>query len=389
LFGGTFINRFGSFVAVFIVLYLRKLGYSAGDIGLTVAAAGAGSMGATLVGGQVADRLGRKNAIALSMFLSATFAVALYEVRTLGLIILFAALFGLASEMYRPASSALIADCVPEANRVAAFAAYRLAINAGFAMGPAVAGLLAESSFAYVFYGEALTSAAYGLIALFWLPEGTRVRRHEEGRGEFIRTLSRDRVFAVFWLATLAIHLVYFQSLSTLPLAVKEAGLSSAAYGTLMSLNGLVIILLEMPVVSITQRHPAPWMMGLGALLTGLGFSLTALAFNYPLFALTVFIWSLGEIVHGPVSAAYVTTLSPERLRGRYQGAWGLSFGVAMVLAPVIGTRLFEVSPALPWIACAGLGAAGALLFAFGPRRTVKPPPAQPPMVEAAGAPES
>src|SRR5215211_7744716 len=119
---GSFVNRFGSFVAVFLVLYLRSEGYSIATAGLVVSFYGVGNVAAAGIGGWVADRLGRKNAIALSMFSSAATLMLLSQARWLPLIVVLAALAGLTGEMYRPASAALLTDLTPAGDRIPAFA---------------------------------------------------------------------------------------------------------------------------------------------------------------------------------------------------------------------------------------------------------------------------
>ena len=360
---GTFVNRFGSFVAVFLVLYLRDRGYSIAEAGLVVSFYGVGNVIAAGVGGWTADRFGRRNALALSMFSSAATLLLLSQATPLPLIIVLTTLAGLTGEMYRPAAAALLTDLTPAGERIPAFALNRLAINLGFAAGPAVAGLLAERSFFLLFLGDALTSAAFGVIALTTLPEGVRVRRGEERRGEAVRTMLRNRAFLFFLMSSVLGAFVYFQSQTTFPLHVRASGLSDADYGLLISLNGLAIVLFELPLVAITQRFPYRPVLTLGSLLVGLGFALNAFANDLPELALTVLIWTLGEIIYAPVASAYVADIAPEHLRGRYQGAWGLTWGVAYVFAPALGAAIFAWSSDGLWLICGLLGVAAALLL--------------------------
>jgi MFS family permease len=360
---GTFVNRFGTFVAVFLVLYLRDRGYSIAESGLVVSFYGAGNVVAAVAGGWTADRFGRRNSLALSMFGSAGTMLVLSQAGSLPLIIVLTFLAGLFGEMYRPATAALLTDLTPPGERMPAFALNRLAINAGFAAGPAVAGLLAQHSFLLLFIGDALTSAAFGVLALVALPEGVRVRREDERRGEAIRTMVHDRLFLLFLASSLLGAFVYFQQLATLPLHVTASGLSEADFGLLISLNGLAIVLLELPLVSITQRYPYRPVLALGSLLVGLGFALTAFANDLPELAFTVLIWTIGEIVYAPVASAYVADLAPEHLRGRYQGAWGLMWGFAFVLAPILGAVIYEWNPDGLWLTCGLLGLLSALLL--------------------------
>ena len=360
---GSFVNRFGSFVAVFLVLYLREKGYSIPESGFVVSLYGAGNVLAAAVGGLFADRLGRRNAIAISMFSSAATLLVLSQADEIVPIAALTFLAGLTGELYRPASSALLADLVPAGQRLPAFALNRLAINLGFAAGPATAGLLAERSFTYLFVGDALTSLFFGALALAALPEGVRTRRGEERRGEGLRTIARDRVFLLFLLSSILGAFVYFQANATFPLHVKQSGLTDADYGLLISLNGLAIVVLELPFTSITQRYRAIPTLAVGSVLVGLGFALNAWAESLAALAFTVLIWTIGEIVYAPVASAYVADIAPTHLRGRYQGAWGLTWGLAFMLGPGLGAAMFAWNGDAFWLFCGLLGVLAALLL--------------------------
>jgi MFS family permease len=378
LFAGSFVNRFGSFVTVFLVLYLVDSGFSVAQAGLAASGYGVGSLVSAAVGGYLADRLGRRTTIAASMFGAAAAALLLSQARAIGAIIPLTALFGLLSELYRPAASALLADVVPEGRRLPAFAGYRLAINAGYAFGPAVAGYLATRSFFFLFLGEAVTSAVLGVVALTALPEGVRSWRSEERRGESLRSITADRRFLLFLLATVLAAFVYMQSGATLPLHVRDSGLGTTTYGWLISLNGLLIVALEFPLIGITRRFAAPPIVAAGVFLTGIGFALTGMAHTAVLLAFTVVIWTFGEMVAAPVGNAYVADLAPAHLRGRYQGAFNLTFAIGFVMAPALGTRLYDWSPGGLWLACGLLSVVSAAMILGSPRLRARPELAKP-----------
>ncbi|HEX2137188.1 MAG TPA: MFS transporter, partial [Microvirga sp.] len=370
---GSFVNRFGSFVITFLLLYMREQGYGIGEAGLALGAYGVGSL-ASSIGGPLADRLGRNHAIAISMFSSAATMLGLSQARNIVLIAILTGLAGMTSEMYRPASSALITDLVPEERRVTAFAAYRLAINAGFAFGPAVAGLLAQRSFIYLFVGDAVTSIVLGIVALTALPPGHRSPAREEARPPALSVIARDRAFLTIIVATLLSAFVYFQGTSTFALAVVDEGFSKAAYGALISLNGVLIVLGELPLTALTQRLPARAMIALGMMLIGIGFGAVTFAHSFFALAATVVVWTLGEMVAAPIEAAYVSRLAPQDMRGRYHAVWGLSFSTALIFGPSLGARVYGQSPATLWALCAALSAlAAAIVLVFGRDRSVVP----------------
>ena len=374
LVGGSFINRFASFAAVFLVLYLTRRGFSVAAAGAAVALYGAGEMTAAVAGGVLADRIGRRNTIALSMFSNAVALVVLSQLEAYPAIVVTAFFAGLAAELYRPAAAALVADVVPEGQRVTAFAVLRLAINLAFAAGGAVAGFLADRSFLWLFLTDAATSVVFGAVALLALPDGNRIRRADDAGGG-VRAIVADRGFLLFLGAAVLVAFVYFQSYATLPLHVtREAGLDESDFGLLLALNGLIIVLLELPISSVTMRLPARRMMAVGFVFTGIGFGLTSIAYSMPLLAMTVAIWTVGEMISAPVGYAYVADIAPEHMRGRYQGAFGLAWGTGSVTGPAIGGLLFAMDPATLWLACGALSLCASVLVLAG--REALPAPA-------------
>ena len=369
LFAGTFINRFGTFVMPFLILYFTRKGYSEVRSGLAVGAYGAGHLVASILGGHLADRFGRRNTIALSMFSVAASMMMLSQADSYPAIVSLTFLTGLTGELYRPASSALLADLVLPHQRVAAYSMYRLAINLGFAAGPATAGFLADRSFFLLFAGDAITSALFGLVALFFLPHGFKPESKPIGATSSISIILRDRAFALFLIATLCITLVDFQTASTFALHVRDLGFSNSTYGLLLSLNGMLIVVFELAITAWTQRLPPRPVIAAGYLLLGIGIALTGVAHSVWALAITVVIWTLGEMVSSPVASAYVAGLAPEELRGRYMGAWGLMWSLGLTLGPSLGTIVYGKYPPLVWIGCAVLGTASAIFVLRDPKQ--------------------
>jgi MFS family permease len=371
---GHFVNWFASFAIVFLVLYLTKRGYSFVAAGTAVAAYGVGEMITGGLAGHLADRIGRRNTMALSMFASAAATLGLYFVHSYAAILAVAFLAGAATEGWRPASRALMADVVPEGQRVTAFALVRLAGNLGIAGGSAVAGFLADQSFFWVFVTDAATSAAFGLLVLAALPHGRVTHRAEDREQGGYRVILADRAFLMFLVSSAVISFVYFQGQSaSLPLhVVRVSNLAPSAFGLLLALNGLLVVLLELPISSITMHRSPKKMIALGFLLVGLGFGLTATARTLPTLLLTVAVWTLGEMIAAPVGYAYVADIAPEHLRGRYQGIYGFFWGTGSVTGPAIGAWLLAQSVTGFWLLCGVLGLVASLLVLAG--RSARPP---------------
>ena len=369
LFLGVFLNKFGSFVVPFLTLYLTRQGYSMADAGIAIGAYGAGHFLASGLGGHLADTIGRRKTIVLSMFSAAITMLLLSQARSLPAIILLTAFAGLAGELYRPASSALLADLVPAGQRITAFSAYRMAFNAGWAFGPATAGFLAERGYLWLFVGDAITSVLFGMVAFFALPRGVRSQQAESKWSDALQVLRYDRKFHQVLAASFAIALVFFQISSTYGLFVTQLGFSAAAYGAIISLNGVLVVFCELPLSTITRRFPARRVIGLGYALVGTGFALNAFAHTVPALVVAMTVVTFGEMLTIPVSVAYVADLAPAHMRGRYMGAFGLTWALGLTVGPSLGMTLFHYGAAALWLSCGALGLLAAAIILAGTLR--------------------
>jgi MFS family permease len=369
LFFGTFLNKFGTFVLPFLAIYMTGLGYSASQAGLAIAAYGIGTLGACLLGGYLADTLGRRKTIVLSMFSVAFAMLCLSQARSLPMIVLFSCIAGLTGELYRPASNALLADLVPAGQRVTAYAAYRMSFNAGWAFGPATAGLLAKKSFLWLFVGDAATSVLYGIVAWLALPAGLRGIRATNTVVETLKMLQTDKRFRQVVYAALVVGLVFVQAFSTMSLEITHSGFSPSTYGLVISLNGVLVVFCELPLTTITKRFRARRVMAIGFALIGAGFASNLLVRTLPLLLLTTALFTFGEMISMPVCGAYVADLAPADKRGLYMGTYGMVWALAFVCGPSLGMLLFSANHLVLWAVCGVMGLLAAAIISAEPGR--------------------
>jgi MFS family permease len=153
---------------------------------------------------------------------------------------------------------------------------------------------------------------------------------------------------------------------STLGLEVKRHGHSETVFGWILALNGILIVVLELPLNVWARRFPTPSLMAFGFVLCGVGFGMNGLGGSVGLYLLAMTVFTLGEMLSLPVGAAYVAELAPAELRGRYLGANGLTWALALIVGPTAGTSLFEWNPDSLWLATALCGALAAGIIAGG-----------------------
>lgn len=345
----TLVNRVGTMALVFLVLYLTKQGWRAHDAGLLMSWYGVGSVIASPIAGRLSDRIAPKYIMLASLFTAGVLMILFPTAHSTVAIVVLTMLWSLSGEAYRPASFALVGDSVAPEKRKVAFSVNRLAVNLGASIGPAIGGLLATVSMAAIFWVDGVTSILAGIVLAIMLrgrarrraghaPDGSSTPHPHAGRSVFA-----DRRFLYFLAATLPASIVFFQALSTLPLdLVRGQGMSERAYGALLAINGLLIVLIEVPLSAATARWRHGRALALGAFLACTGMGLTAFAHNFVTALGTLVVWTFGEMILFPAGSHYVTdTTAPER-RGEALGAYTGSFGLAFLLAPLLGTAVLD-----------------------------------------------
>jgi MFS family permease len=363
---GALVNKLGAFIAPFLAIYLTSVrGMSLATAGIVVALYGAGTLGSSLVGGALSDRIGRKRTLVGATVLGAAAMLHMGVARSPVHIAIAAALLGLFGNMYRPALHTATADLVPPERRARAYGYLHWAANLGFAFATIIGGLVAGASYTLLFVIDAATTLALGALVLAYVPE-TRpapLGDADASRPDLL-TPYRDGVFAAFISLALVVTTVFLQYNVTLPLHMTRSGMSPREYGLLIATNGIVIVLAQPFVIRIVERTRPMLSMALGAICVGVGFGMTALVTTPAGYAASIVVWTLGEMAIAPISSTVVSMLAPRDLRGSYQGAMGVAFGGAELFAPIVGTTLLGATGSTGlWSLCFVTGVSTAIGF--------------------------
>ncbi len=359
------VSSLGGFVVPFLAIWLTaERGHSATTAGVVGTVFGLGSVVGAIVGGVSADRWGRRPTVLAAQVIAAAGVLVMGLAPELPVILAMAFVVGLGTNATRPARTAMMADLVPAIDRVRAFSLNYWAINLGFAFATVVAGVLAGVSYQLLFFGNAIALLLCAAVVFLRVPEtrpavsATPAVVKESGG---LLDVLRDRVFMVFVGLTFLIALIFMQHATAMPLAMSDSGLSAAAFGSVIAINGLLIVLLQLPLGRIAEQFPRSRVLAVAAVLVGVGFALNNVANSAVAYALVVCIWTVGEVLNAPTSMAVVADLSPAGMRGRYQGVYSVAWSGAAFVAPLGGGWLYDHSPVLLWGACAVLGLGTAL----------------------------
>jgi len=370
---GTFINRFGTFVYPFLTIALSRRGVALWEIGIILAGYSVGGLVAMLAGGWFADRFGRRRTIVFGTAFQAVAVMALYFAEAPMVLVLLTTASGFFGGFYHPAANALVADLVPAERRLTAYATLRQAANGGFAFGVAAGGILVNLSPFWLFAGDALTTALFGIIALLALPEGHRVSGGEARWSEAIGRIRRDGAFWALFAAQFAASFVFAQFATSYALDVARRGVSLAVagwvltpeqvYGLLLGLNGVLIMTLELPLTRVSNVFRPRRVMAFGYVLIGLGFAANLADFGVGFLAVGMAIFTFGEMLVIPMVNVWISHLAPGNMRGRYIGTLGMAWALGNIAGQNLGLKIFAFSPEALWLSCAAAGFAAAAMI--------------------------
>jgi predicted MFS family arabinose efflux permease len=359
------VNRAGTMVLPFLSLYLtRELGFTPVRAGYVLGAFGFGSIVGSWLGGWLSDRVGPVRVQIGSLVGAGIGFVAIAGVRdpwVLGALVFATSAVG---DAFRPASMTALVEHAPAEVHTRALALLRLAVNLGMAIGPAVGGWMASRNYTWVFLGDAATCWLAAMVLVWWRGRLAPVRTDARVGGPASgRSPWTDGPFLALLALVLLFGTMFLQVFATLPLYLKERyGLPENLIGAMFSLNALLIVALEMPLVRVLEGRRRLVVAAAGSLLVGTGFALMPLGAGVGFAALTVAVWTFGEMLVLPFTNSAVAQRADPRSRGSYMGAYTMAFAVSFILAPVVGTRVYQgLGPETLWY---GVGVAGVVLAA-------------------------
>lgn len=342
------INRSGTMVLPFMTLYCNHRGYSEVQGGMAVACYGVGSLAGAFLGGKLSDRFGFYYLQFFSLFFGGIMFIILGYMNSFPSICLVVFLSSTVNEAFRPANSSAIAYYSSPQNRTQSFSLNRLAINMGWGVGSALAGILSEISFNLLFWVDGITNIASAIMLLLILPKVTvaqqhQVQHHHEATGGAGSPFA-DKLFIRFVGLTILFAFCFFQLFTTVPLYFKEGlHLSKPVIGIIMAMNGVLIALFEMVVVfQIEGKRPYLRLMMYGTLLMALSFSILNLPLSNTVWVATLamLVVTLAEIAAMPfMNTWYIARTKPAN-RGQYAALYTMAWGVAQVVGSLSGTSI-------------------------------------------------
>ena len=379
----------GRFVTSFLSMYLvSDMHVSAGVAGTIVSMYGFGGIFGCLYGGALSDRFGRPAMIVIGNLGSAAMLVLLAFIGNPWIMAIALLAYGAISSMPTPAVAAYVSDVVPFRKQKRAYSLQTWAANFGFAIGPIIANQLVTISYALMFYAEAVVLVFTTILMIVFFKEvglGKRPRGEvaparasqaaESAAGNAVEHAvkqtgesQRPQRFSVWrsyrracadgalmsmvvlmFLYTLA----YYQIVSGLPISMTQIGLGTDEYSSLLTINGGLLCLLQIPAIGLFQRMSNTRVLVLGMSITAVGYAFQIGANSWVAFAIATVLWTLGELGTFPIAATTVANIAPKDVRGTYQGLYNLVWSLSNAFSPLVGGWILNAfGSRVLWICC-------------------------------------
>jgi MFS family permease len=365
---GSMINRMGSAVLVFLVLYLHNYkGATISFAGIVFASYGVGAFFAGPFSGWLSDKYGAHIVCISSLFFSGALGV-FFPFIPLSLLIPFAIAWGAIGQAYIPSSQVIISHLSGPEQRKLAFSLNRLGQNIGMSVAPLLGSLLFTWHPNAIFYLDGVTSvgAAFFIYKTLW-PHLRKNPIYKDSEQQLIASLKivwKDMRLLNVVLATVFTLFVFFQLLATLSLfMVDSLHLTTTLFGMICLLNTLMVIFIELPLNIKMKDTPFHLALAAAALFMGCGFGIYYFAHGILLLASGAVLWSFGEMILFPTVAAYIFEITPADYRGAYMGVYSVGINIAFIFGPLLGTLWYSHFGRSIWLMCFIVGSFSAWLF--------------------------
>lgn len=370
MFWGLLLSTSGaSMIWPFLLIYINgKLNLPLATVSTLITINAVSSVISTFLAGSFADRFGRKGVMVLSLFADALLFTLMIQANDYLTFAILMALRGFSNPLYRVGADAMLADLVKPEDRPEAYALVRMASNLGIAIGPAVGGFLATTSYDLAFYAAASGMGIYGLLMAVIGRETLQPEQRNNEKPAFgwlggYDVVLKDRAFSPIiglmmfgWVTAVLMWIL-------MPIYAKtNFGVPENLYGWIPTTNALMVVGLQIWVTRRTRHYETRRMMSLGMLFYAIANGLVGLATGFWGFWVAMIIMTIGELIIVPTSNTYVANIAPAHMRGRYMSIYGLTWSFGQMVGPVLGGLLNDnFGPVYIWIGGLAIGLISAL----------------------------
>lgn len=329
---------------------------------------------AQYIGGEISDAIGRRKVMVYSLALRtlqiAAIAFIIYLRAPVWAIFVFHPLGLFVGSFFHPAARSWVADYTHPAGRMKAYGLLRMGSNAGWALGPALGGLLAAGSYSLMFFATAAVFGICMLIVAFYIKDAPGAATGKFVAPSFHGAAStlKNGNFLHFCIFTFTMCAVMSQLVVSSSLYSKNyLGFSEREIGLLFSVNGLMVVGFQYLMTRALDGRRITFGLASGALMYAAGYLLFGFSPSFFYAVAAIVVVTLGELAVSPGLQALGANMAPKAEKGRYLGVQGLFQQIGSSVGIFIGSNAIgRLSPhyqQAPWFIIASIAVISCLGF--------------------------
>jgi MFS family permease len=342
-----FINRSGSMVIFFLAIYLKdELHLDFSQVGTVMACYGIGALVGVYLGGRFTDRFGHRPVMVISLIGGFVLFVLSSFIRDFGLLCIVLFLLSACGDGFRPAGMVAISHYSTPDNYTRSVSLYRLAINLGFSIGPALGGLLAAVNYKWLFWVDGATCLCAAVFVYLYL-KGDEVADDKPIVNQPIKpsiSAWRDKPFLIFLPMVTIYAMAFFQLFSTMSIYYKSReGFSEGQIGTILAINGLLVAAFELVLIYKIERRGSlyQWII-LGALLLAISYLLILFVHGFLWFVFIIVLVSFSEMFVMPFTNTFMNNRCDKSNRGQYASLYVMAWSASHIFIPLLATTIIN-----------------------------------------------
>lgn len=347
----TFINRAGTMILPFLSRYLNEnLKFSLEDVGIILSFFGIGSLVGHYLGGKLTDKIGFYNVMIRSLLTTGFLFIGLQFITTFWALCISIFFIMSIADMFRPAMFVSLKAYSKPENQTRSLALVRLAINLGFIFGPLVGGLLIiKNGYVTLFWIDGITCILSTILFVLLVKRKPLYSEEDEKKEEITADkkfrIFNDKPYLIFLTISFLMGMLFMQLFFTMPTYhYKQFGLSEDYTGFLLLINGVIIVLLEMPLVHWIENKKISHikLFAYSSFLMGLSFVLLLFDSFAEILIVHMVIITIGEMIAFPFTNTFAMNRAKKGQEGTYMAWYSISFSFAHILCPILSFKIIE-----------------------------------------------
>ncbi len=371
----TYINRAGAMVMLFLTKYLNeKMSFNLTEIGWMLVCIGIGALVGNWIGGKLTDKLGYYTIMLSSLFLTGFGIISLMFLYNFVEICIGLLVVTIFADAYKPAMYIAVSNFTDSKNRTRALTLVRLAVNLGIVTGPIIAGIILQNdNYDMLFWIDGLTCVA-SISIFIWMIDESKIYKarvvlmNKKDFNSSKKSKTKfDKNYIIFIIASFLTALLFFQLFTTIPLYNSDKlKLTEIQIGMLLALNGLLIFLIEMPLISALEKKnfDATKIIFFGSIFMTCGFLSLLIYKSILILVISVFLITIGQILLFSFSNSFAFTRAKIGQEGKYMAFYAMSFSAAQIISPKVGFSMIDnYNYFYNWLLMGCIGIIGVYLY--------------------------